>query len=57
MLRAIDRNPAELDVAPLPLRIGAAIASVIPGPAARASALMGSHRLADAMAERQRDKR
>jgi short-subunit dehydrogenase len=57
VLRAIDRNPAELDVAPLPLRIGAAIASVIPGPAARASALMGSRRLADAMAERQRHKR
>jgi short-subunit dehydrogenase len=57
VLRAIDRNPAELDVAPLSLRIGAAIASVVPGPAARASSLLGSQRLANAMAERQSDKR
>jgi uncharacterized protein len=57
VITAIERNRAELDVAPVGLRVGAAIGSVAPGLAARASRLMGSGRLAAAFAERQRDQR
>jgi hypothetical protein len=44
-------------VAPLGLRVGAAFAAVAPSPAARAARLLGAHKLAGAMAERQADKR
>jgi short-subunit dehydrogenase len=57
VIRAIEHNRAEVDVAPLGLRLGAAFASVAPGPAALASRLMGSERIAADMAERQRDQR
>lgn len=57
VLRAIDEDRAEVDVAPPGLRIGAAFASVAPGLAARASARMGSHRVAGELAAGQRDKR
>ena len=57
VIRAIERNRAEVDVAPASLRLGAAFASVAPEVAARTSRLMGSDRIARAMAEGQRDKR
>ena len=57
VLRAIDEDRAELDVAPAALRVGAAIASLAPGLAARASRRMGSHRVAGDVAAGQRDKR
>lgn len=57
VIRAIERNRAELDVAPVGLRVGAAIGSVAPGLAAWGSRRMGSDRLAAAIAERQRDQR
>jgi short-subunit dehydrogenase len=57
VIRAIERNPAEIFVAPLPLRVGAAFASVAPAPAALASRLMGSDRIAAQFAAAQRAKR
>lgn len=57
VLRAIERNPAELEVAPLPLRLGAAIGAVAPGLAAWGSRLAGSNAIAGQIAERQRDER
>ena len=57
VLRAIDEDRAELDVAPAPLRIGTAFASLAPGLAARASRRMGSQRVASELARGQRDKR
>jgi short-subunit dehydrogenase len=57
VIRAIERNRAELDVAPVGLRVGAGIGSVAPGLAAWASRVMGSERIAATMAQRQRDQR
>lgn len=57
VIRAIEENRAELDVAPAGLRVGAAVASVVPGLAARASRRMGSHRVAREVAAGQTDKR
>ncbi|MFZ0043759.1 MAG: SDR family NAD(P)-dependent oxidoreductase [Solirubrobacteraceae bacterium] len=56
VVRAIERNRAELDVAPLSLRIGASFASVAPGAAAVGSRLLGSHRIAADIAEGHRAK-
>lgn len=57
VVTAIEHDRAELDVAPLGLRAGAALAAVAPGFAARASRLLGSHRIAAGVAARQRDQR
>ena len=57
VIRAIERNRAELDVAPFALRLGAAVGGVAPGLASLAARAMGSDRLAGEIAERQRDKR
>jgi uncharacterized protein len=57
VLRAVEHNRAELDVAPLPLRFGATFASLAPQTASAVSRLMGSERIAEQMAEGQRDKR
>jgi short-subunit dehydrogenase len=57
VVKAIEHNRAELDVAPVGLRVGASFASVAPGPAAWASRRLGSHRIAADIAERQRDGR
>jgi uncharacterized protein len=57
VVRAIDHNRAEVEVAPLGLRLGAAFAAVAPGAAAAASRWMGSGRIATGLAEGQRDKR
>ncbi len=57
VLRAIERNRAEVDVAPVPLRFGATFASAAPQLAAAASRLMGSDRVAEDLASRQLDKR
>jgi short-subunit dehydrogenase len=45
VVRAIKRNPAEVDVAPLGLRAGAAFAGLAPQLAATASRLMGGDRV------------
>jgi short-subunit dehydrogenase len=57
VLRAIDEDRAELDVAPVPLRIGTAFAGLAPALAAAVSRRMGSHEIAGQMVERQRDQR
>ncbi len=57
VIAAIEHNRAELDVAPLGLRLGAAFGAVAPGVAAAVTRLAGSERLAGALAARQTDKR
>jgi len=57
VIRALERDPAELDVAPPALRIGAAIGSVAPGLAAWAAERLGSDRISRQLAERQRGAR
>lgn len=57
VIRAIDRNRAEIDVAPVGLRAGAAFAGLAPGLAATASRRMGSGQIASKLAEGQRNKR
>jgi short-subunit dehydrogenase len=57
VIRTIEEDRAELDVASAPLRIGAAVASLAPGFAARACRRLGAHRVADALADGQRDQR
>jgi short-subunit dehydrogenase len=57
VVRAIETDRAELDVAPVALRAGAAIASLAPQLAASASRLAGSDRVSAELAERQRHKR
>lgn len=49
VLRAIEGNRAEIDVAPLGLRAGSAIASVAPGPAGWVSSKLGSAKIAHDM--------
>jgi short-subunit dehydrogenase len=57
VLRAIESNRAEVDVAPLGLRAGAWFGSLAPGLAGWASDKLGSARIAQQMAERQRHER
>jgi short-subunit dehydrogenase len=57
VLRAIDEDRAEVDVAPLGLRVGAAVAGLAPSLAANVSRRLGSHDIASAVAETQRDQR
>ena len=57
VVRGIERERAEVDVAPLGLRLGTRIAGLAPVTAARVQRRLGSERIADALAEAQRDKR
>ncbi len=57
VFRAIERNRAEIDVAPAPLRLGAAFAGLAPQIAAAASRLMGSEKISAEFAAAQADKR
>ncbi len=57
VIRAIERNRAEVEVAPLGLRLGAGLASVAPELAATVSRRMGGERIAANLATGQRDKR
>jgi short-subunit dehydrogenase len=57
VVKAIERNRAEIDVAPLPLRVGAAFASLAPELAARGARLLGSDDIAHEVAGMQREKR
>lgn len=50
-IKAIERNRGEIDVAPLPLRVGAMIASVAPEIAAAVSRRSGGDRIAESIAE------
>jgi short-subunit dehydrogenase len=57
VLRAIEKNKAEVDVAPLSLRAGALFSGVAPELSAALSRRMGSERLGENLAAGQRDKR
>jgi short-subunit dehydrogenase len=57
VIRAVEQNRTELDVAPLGLRLGAVLAGLAPGLAAALSRRLGSNELASRIAEGQRDKR
>jgi short-subunit dehydrogenase len=57
VVRAIERNRAEIDVAPLSLRAGAAAAGLAPELAATVSRRMGGQRVADGLAAGQRHNR
>jgi short-subunit dehydrogenase len=57
VIGVIERNRAEVQVAPLSLRLGATLAGVAPQLAAAGSRLMGSDRVASELAAGQRDKR
>jgi short-subunit dehydrogenase len=57
VISAVERNRAEVDVAPVPLRLGATIAGVAPELAASITRLAGGDRIASALAAGQRNKR
>ena len=57
VVRGIERERAEVDVAPLGLRVGTRLAGLAPVAAARLQRRLGSERIADALADAQRDKR
>ena len=57
VIRAIQRNRAEVEVAPVTLRLGASFAAVAPAIAAEVSRRLGGDRIALAHVEGQRDKR
>ena len=57
VVRGIERGRAEVDVAPLGLRVGTRIAGLAPVTVARVQRRLGSERIADALADAQRDKR
>jgi short-subunit dehydrogenase len=56
VVRAVERDRAEIEVAPLALRLGAGLASVAPGLAAAASRRMGSDKIAGDVAAGQQHK-
>jgi short-subunit dehydrogenase len=57
VVRAIERERCEVDVAPLGLRVGAALAGLAPGPVSRVNRLLGADRVADELAAGQRYRR
>jgi hypothetical protein len=50
VVRAIERNPAEIDVAPVPVRAGAAVAGLAPGLAAAVSRRLGGEKVSAELA-------
>jgi short-subunit dehydrogenase len=57
VVRGIERERAEVDVAPLGLRLGTRISQLAPVTAARVQRRLGSERIADGLTDAQRDKR
>jgi short-subunit dehydrogenase len=57
VISAIERNRAEVDVAPLPLRAGAIFGGIAPELAGTVARRFGSHEISRQMEEGQRDKR
>jgi short-subunit dehydrogenase len=57
VVKAIEQDPPEIDVAPLSLRAGAAFAGLAPGLSAAVARRLGSEQIADALGEGQRVKR
>jgi uncharacterized protein len=54
VIEAIERDRAEVEVAPIPLRLGTAVASVAPGLSAAVSRRLGSERIAARIVDGQR---
>ncbi len=57
VVRAIESNRAEVEIAPLPLRAGTAFASLAPELAARVARVMGSEKIARKVSAAQREMR
>ena len=57
VVRGIERNRAELDVAPVPLRVGVALSGIVPAGLAAIQRRLGSRELSASVAEGQRSKR
>jgi short-subunit dehydrogenase len=57
VVRGIEENRAEIDVAPLSLRLGAVASALAPGTAARLQRRLGSEAIAQEIARAQREKR
>ena len=57
MIAAIERDRAEVDVAPLTLRAGATAASLAPQAVAAVQRRLGGSKVSDSITEGQRDKR
>ncbi len=57
VVRGIERDRAEIDVAPLSMRLGGWIAGAAPGVVAAVNRRLGAERVAAALAEAQREKR
>jgi uncharacterized protein len=57
VVRGIEENRAEIDVAPLSLRLGAVASALAPGTAARLQRRLGSETIAEEIARAQRGKR
>lgn len=57
VITAVERNRAEITVAPLGMRVGAGIASVAPGAAAALQRLLGGAQVAQRVSDGQRDLR
>jgi short-subunit dehydrogenase len=56
-VQAIERNRAEIDVAPIPVRVGAAFAGLAPELSSRVARKLGAESIAEQMHAGQRDKR
>jgi hypothetical protein len=57
VVQAIERDRCEVDVAPLGMRVGAALAGLAPGPVSRVNQRLCADRVADELAAGQRDRR
>ena len=57
VVKAIEADRGEIDVAPLPVRLGAVFSGVAPGVSATLQRKLGSQRISDAMGEAQKSKR
>ena len=57
VVQGIERDRAEIDVAPLPLRVAATASAMAPATMARLQRRLGARRLSDAIARGQADKR
>jgi short-subunit dehydrogenase len=57
VVRGVEQERAEVDVAPLGLRVGTRLAELAPVTAARIQRRLGSERIADGLSEAQRNKR
>ena len=57
VVRAIERGPAEIMVAPILLRLGTHLAGIAPAPVAAVSRRMGSYKIQAQLADAHRAKR